>query len=190
MQLKRSLVLCTWIWRKKTKHSWRKIWGSRCSCGVWQCQGSLLGLFPAAKLPQMKPEPSWSLQAPKESLHTPHVWCRPLGSTSICVLFCPWNLFWNYNQKGSLLFLSLVKQFVWTNAAFIRPTCVSGKKQSNFWAYSPFLMSEIAEQPEEREKISLGFCLDDSNEIICLFVDITLISCMRTKCSCRILCFP
>lgn len=75
LRLKRSLVLCTWISRK-TKRSWRrKIWGSRCSRGVRRCLGSLLGLFPAANLPQMKPEPSWSLQTHWRELilHTPSV---------------------------------------------------------------------------------------------------------------------
>lgn len=50
-------------------------------------------------------------------------------------------------------------------------------------------MSEIAEQPEERKKIS-GFYLDGSSEGMWLFVDSTLISYTRTKCSCSVLCFP
>lgn len=143
---------------------------------------------------QLQSSPRWS-QSPPEAFKLPRRACIPMCGADL----------WGAHPFVCCFVLEIfsgitIKRdrccfYHWWNSLYGQMLHSLGQlvyleRNSNFWAYSPFLMSEIAEQPEEREKISLGFCLDDSNEIICLFVDITLISCMRTKCSCRILCFP
>lgn len=114
--------------------------------GMRQHLSFLPGLFPAVKLPRTKPQsPNWAFKPARRSCpeYQAYFWQTSnalQGSHQSKWTFCPWFLFWE-EEKSCFSY--------WWNMVCRDMCCIHltnkifGKKQSNLWAYSPFLKTEM-----------------------------------------------
>lgn len=109
---------------------------------------------PQDKAPEPLPEPQrTSLKYPRSTVYRPLMPSKEHASPS-------GNFVLGFSS-GIPAFPTGEAQFVGTNAAFIGPTCIFGKKQSDFRVYSPSWSLKWQQQTEGRlGKNFVQFCFD------------------------------